>query len=82
MKNLMVFFSGFKKGFKDFSHVVVNAINFFLLFFVYFIGVGITSLIAKAFGKHFLDIKKRNVNSYWSPLNLGKKPQEEYYRQF
>ena len=80
---MKLFLIGFKEGFRSFGHVVVNIVNFVLLFFVYFIGVGITALVAKVFGKHFLDLKmNKGAKSYWMDLNLGKKPQEEYYRQF
>lgn len=57
-------------------------INTVLLSFVYFIGVGITSLIAKAFGKRFLEVKSSKKSSYWSDLNLKRKKLEDYYRQF
>jgi DNA polymerase II large subunit len=49
---------------------------------VYIVGVGLTSLTARIFKKHFLDIKMKNVKSYWIDLNLKKKKIEEYYRQF
>jgi len=53
-----------------------------LMAIVYFIGVGFTSIIAKIFRKHFLNIHKTNKKSYWSRLNLKKKPIQDYYRQF
>jgi hypothetical protein len=78
MKTLL---KGIKKGMKDFGHNLATIINTVLLFIVYIIGVGITAIIAKLAGKHFLDIKGEKP-SYWSDLNLKKKPIEEYYRQF
>ena len=83
MSNLKVFWRGFKEGSKRFSHVITGIINFVLLFLVYFVGVGVTSIFDKIFRKHFLNIKlKKDTISYWGPLNLSKKPIEEYYRQF
>lgn len=77
------FFKGFKIGQKKFGEDIAIIINSILLSFVYLIGVGLTSIFAKIFGKHFLDLKvDENKKTYWSELNLGKKPLEEYYRQF
>jgi len=81
MKKLKQFFNGFQKGVKGFSNNISTIINFFLLSIVYLIGVGATSIIAKIFGKHFLNMKRKKC-SYWHDLNLKKKPIEEYYRQF
>ncbi len=81
MKKLKQFFNGFQKGMKSFSDNITSIINFLLLSIVYFIGVGLTSITAKIFGKHFLDTKKKK-DSYWINLNLKKKSIEEYYRQF
>lgn len=75
------FFEDLKEGNKTFGEDVASVINFILLTFVYFFGVGITSIIAKIFGKHFLEYKT-NKNTYWSELNLSKRKKEEYYRQF
>ena len=78
-----LFFIGLKQGFQDFGHFVTTIINSILLTVVYFIAVGLTSIIAKIFKKEFLDIKKKkNVSSYWKDLDLKKKPTKEYYRQF
>ncbi len=76
------FFIGFENGSKDFGEHIAVIINSVLLSIVYFLGVGGTSIIAKIFGKHFLDLKMRRKDSYWSELNLTKRPLEEYYRQF
>ena len=65
---------------KDFGEGISIVVNSVLLLIVYIIGIGITSIIARITGKDFLDKKKEN--SYWSDLNLGKKPKEEYFRQF
>lgn len=78
---MKLFLKGFKKGMKGFGENITVIINSILLSFVYFIGVGPTSIIAKLFGKHFLDLKY-SKDSYWSDLNLKKKKLEDYYRQF
>ena len=82
MRKLKQFFEGFKKGMSNFGHIITLIINTTLLTFVYLIGVGLTSIFAKIFKKHFLEIKLSKKDSYWSDLNLKKKPIEEYYRQF
>lgn len=75
------FFSGFKEGFKEFGHNIQIIVNLFLFSFVYFFGVGITSIIAKISKKEFLE-KDLGKESYWSELNLKKEGKEKYYRQF
>lgn len=81
MKKLRQFFKGLQGGMKSFSNNISIIINFLLLSIVYLMGVGFTSIVAKIFGKHFLDIKKKK-DSYWHDLNLKNKPIEDYYRQF
>jgi len=77
------FFSGVKEGMEMFGKNISIIINSVLLSLVYFIGVGITSISAKLFNKKFLEMKiEANKESYWSYLNLTKKPINEYYRQF
>ena len=83
MNYLLQFFKGFKKGVHDFGQIIAISINSVLLLVIYTVGVGLTSIFAKIFRKHFLDMdvsKKRKT--YWSDLNLKKKKMEEYYRQF
>jgi len=70
-----------REGNKMFGDDIASLINFVLLTVVYFLGVGITSIIAKISGKRFLELKKRE-DSYWSKLNLGKLKKKEYFRQF
>lgn len=76
-----LFFIGCREGMHLFGQNIALIINTVLLFIVYIVGVGATSLIAKIAGKHFLEMKKQEV-SYWKPLNLKKKKIEDYYRQF
>ena len=75
------FWLGFKEGQKLFGENIAVIINSILLTFVYILGVGLTSIFAKIFNKHFLDLTI-NKETYWTSLNLSKKPMEEYYRQF
>ena len=82
MNYIRCFFIGFLEGLKEFGHLISDVINFVLLSFVYIIGVGITSLLDKLFKKSFLDKDLKEGKSYWSELNLKKKPIDEYYRQF
>lgn len=73
----------FKKGIHDFGENIAVIVNTILLFIVYIIGVGITSIVAKIFGKHFMELKiDNNKDTYWSDLNIDKKSMEDYYRQF
>ncbi|MFP4403905.1 MAG: hypothetical protein ACLFPJ_06135 [Candidatus Woesearchaeota archaeon] len=83
MRNVINFFRGFKKGMLFFGENIALIVNSFLLLFVYFLGLGLTSIVAKIFKKRFLD-KKINLNkkTYWSDLNLSKKEFKSYYRQF
>jgi hypothetical protein len=74
------FIKKFWNGFKRFGENIALIVNSFLLFFVYFIGIGASVLIAKLLKKKFLDIEKKE--SYWQTLNLSKKEEEYYYRQF
>ena len=77
------FLIGLKKGMGSFGFNIALIINTVLLTFVYIIGIGFTSIIAKIFKKHFLELKvSKNKESYWQNLNLKKRPIEEYYRQF
>ena len=82
MNNFIEFVKGFRKGFKDFAFKVTDVINFILLFFVYYLGVGLTSIIAKVFRKHFLDLNFKDKNSYWVRHKQTSKKIDEFYRQF
>lgn len=82
MKELKLFFIGFKKGMGNFGNNISLIINSILLAVAYIIGVGLTSIAAKIIGKHFLETRISKRESYWSDLKLKKKPLREYYRQF
>jgi len=81
MKKIKQFFNGFHRGTKYFNTNLSIIVNFLLLLIVYLMGVGLTSITAKIFGKHFLDMKKKK-GSYWHDLNLKNKSIKEYYKQF
>ena len=78
------FFKNFKQGMEMFGQIISTIINSLLLFLVYIIGVGLTSIISKfIFRKHFLDLKiSKDKETYWEDLNLGNKKIGDYYRQF
>lgn len=76
------FIDGFLKGFQEFGHNITLIINSILLTPVYVLGVGLTAILARLFGKKFLDNNMKKKETYWSDLNLKKKKMEEYYRQF
>lgn len=83
MKDLKQFLTGFQKGMEEFGNNLFLIVNTVLLSLVYLIGIGLTSLLAKMVGKHFLEKKmSKEKKSYWTELELKKKPIEEYYRQF
>jgi len=80
---MKTFWKGFAEGSKEFSHTVVSIVNFILLSIVYFVGVGITSITSKIFGKHFLDTElNADLSTYWKKSSKKKKSIEDYYRQF
>jgi len=77
------FIKGVRSGMEKIGHLLAKAINSVLLLFVYVIGVGITSMIAKVAKKKFLDLEvSESRESYWEDLNLGKEEKQNYYRQF
>ncbi|MEK6871328.1 MAG: hypothetical protein AABX16_00320 [Nanoarchaeota archaeon] len=77
------FLEGMKEGQKLLGEDIAQIINLILLSIAYILGVGITSLIAKIVGKHFLELNiDKNKKSYWEELQLGTRKKEEYYRQF
>lgn len=77
------FFNGMKKGQKNFGEDIQSIINFIMLTFVYFLGVGITSIFARIFNKHFLNLEiSKEEKTYWQNYDKRDKKMEEYYRQF
>ena len=83
MDSIKIFFRGLKRGMSNFGSGISLIINSIILGIIYILVVGITSLIAKLSKKHFLDLEiSLEKKSYWTELNLNKKPTEEYYKQF
>ena len=64
------------------SKAVSAIVNFVLLLIVYFIGIGIVSVFAKLFRKHFLELKKQSKKTNWQEHKVTKQPLEQYYRTF
>ena len=79
---IKLFFGGLREGFQKFGHSIGNIVNFITLFFVYFIFLGLTAIIAKMFNKSFLELKIKRKKSYWIDEKIEKKPIEEYFKQF
>jgi len=77
----MSFLKGVRQGMRNFGHLISVLVNTALLLVVYLLGVGVTSLIARISGKQFLQMKQ-GKKSYWSDLDLKKRPLEAHYRQF
>jgi len=82
--SVSLFFKGFYAGMKLFGGVIVSIINFILLIPVYIIGVGLTSIIAKISGKHFMNLKKpdKKIKTYWVKREEKKITKEDCYKQF
>ena len=62
--------------------IISSMVNFILLSIVYFLGIGLTSIIAKIFNKKFLDLKKENKKTYWEEKEMSDKEFQDYFRQF
>lgn len=75
------FIDGFKEGFKSYGQFFATIVNSILLTLVYFIGVGLSSMMLKMMGKKHLKKNKRQ-DSYWEQYNLSKRDEDYYYRQF
>ena len=68
---------------KQFGEKITTVVNTVLLLLVYVVGVGLTSIIARIFRKHFLERKtSKQKTSYWSDLNIKKQERDKYYKQF
>ena len=77
------FFKAWRRGLHRFGLALGTVVNTLLLATVYFIAVGITALVARLLGKHWLDTTlKPGAPTYWHSLPLGTKPRQAYYRQF
>ncbi len=77
------FWKGFTTGFQTFGKSIAAVVNTLLLFVVYVMGVGLTSIIAKITRKHFLETTiSEDHDTYWSPFGAGARDRNDYYKQF
>lgn len=74
-------FNALKMVLEPVGKAISAIVNFILLAIVYFIGIGLTSVIAKLLGKHFLDLKSKK-SSNWAEHKITKEPVGNYYRMF
>jgi hypothetical protein len=83
MKKAAQFLKGFKKGFLDFGYNIILLVNSVFLLFIYFVGVGLTSIIAKLSRKKFLNaVVDKKRKTYWTEPDLKNKLIDDFYRQF
>ena len=82
MEKVKQFVKGFKEGFKNFSGIITNIVNFFLLAIVYFLGIGPVSIISKIRRKHFIELGRKRKDSYWIQRKTAEQKIEDYYRMF
>jgi hypothetical protein len=80
---LLDFFRGWWAGVQRIGHTTTFLFNTVFLSIAYFVGVGPTSLVARAVRKRFLekDIDPKAA-TYWSDRNLTTEPLDKYRRQF
>ncbi|GEM_PF-2896375 len=71
-------FKEFKRGFHAFGLSVNKVVSFIMLTFVYFIGIGVTSVLGKIFRKSFLPKMKNQSSSlpsthqtFWFDINIS-----------
>lgn len=73
----------FRSGMHFFGERIGAIVNAGLLLFVYGCGIGIPSLIARLFGKRFLEMKiEGQLTTYWRPIREVPGPLRRYLRQF
>ncbi|MFH1770958.1 MAG: hypothetical protein ABH828_05390 [archaeon] len=83
MSQFKLFIKGIQKGIEYFGHNISLIVSSVLLFIVYIVGIGITSIFAKIVSKHFLELKtSKKKKSYWVNLDLKKGEKDDYYRLF
>lgn len=83
MKDFSYFKTGFLEGMHAFSINIATIVNTALLLIVYILGVGLTAVVSRLFGKRFLETSlDKNAKTYWQELDLKKEPVESYFRQF
>ena len=80
MGNVRNFFMGFLKGLRRFSHLVADIMNFAFLSVLYFIGIGIVSVVSRLLGKRYMDFGASG--SSWLLRKKTKMKIDEYLRMF
>lgn len=75
------FFKHLSGGSKRFGQFINDAVVGAGLLVVYFLGVGCTALLARLFGKSFLNTSTKG-DSFWKPLDLTTKDKASYFDQF
>jgi hypothetical protein len=75
------FLKGVRSGFKKFGHRVNSVVNTVVLIPVYFLGVGLTSVIGKIAKKKFMDLDPKG-ESYWVEVKENEHDLEYYRRSF
>jgi Leucine-rich repeat (LRR) protein len=77
-----MFWEGILEGRDSFQSHLSSLPNFIILSGIYFVGISLTSLLAKITKQELLDKEISSVKSYWKPSLIGNKKMETYYRQF
>lgn len=73
----------FKQGLTEFGLNFNALINLIILTFVYFLGIGLSSIISKVMEKHHLDLKiSKNRKSYWVKVDTDSKNISDFLRQY
>ncbi len=68
---------------QEYVRLVNTIINGMLLTVVYVVGIGLTAVVAKLFGKHFLETKIDDVTvTYWNDFESAVSIKKSIYRQF
>jgi len=64
--------------FKKINAFYIKITSFIILSFIYFIGIGLTSLVGKLFKQDFLIINKSNNKSNWCKYYLSENMEKMY----
>lgn len=83
MKKSKSFFKGLKKGLQAFGELITLLVNSLVLLLTYLLGFGISALLTRPFGKHFLDIKiEKDKKSYWIDYPKTEVEVVDYLKQY
>ncbi len=67
---------------KQFGFFMQSVVNFIILIPVYFIGIGIMSLVSKIMKKSYLNLSKKKKKSYWLKRDKRLDAKGTEYRMF